>query len=145
MKIEFELAEFRHVVQLMPRLREREKADHLKAYGVLSEKDVLKEVTSSLVAWAGLLDGECGAIWGIKTPRIMGDEGYLWMIGSYLIEEHPVAFLRHSRRALAEVRGVFRRIHGVVLTDFDKSCKWLEWLGFELGPDKGGIRVFSNG
>lgn len=145
MKIEFVNAEFKHVVQIMPRLREREKADHLKVYGVVSEKDILKEVNSSLIAYAGLLDGECKAIWGVKTPKIIGNEGYLWMVGSQFIEEHPIAFLRHSRRALEDIRGIFRRVHGVVLTDFEKSCKWLEWLGFELGPDQGGIRVFSNG
>jgi hypothetical protein len=141
MKIEFVEARLEHVIDLVARLRERERAVCAMMYGSEFEKLVTQEVTSSLLAWAGLVDGRCGAIWGVKTSRLLADEGTLWMIGTTLIDEYPIAFLRHSRRALADLRGTFHKLYGCVLTDYSESQRWLEWLGFEIGPDQGGIRV----
>lgn len=141
MKVTFEEARLDHVIALVSCLRERERALAEMLYGAEFERLVVDELKESVMAWAGLVDGRCGAVWGVKTPRLLADYGTLWMIGTTLIDDHPIAFLRHSRRALEDLRGTFKTLYGCVLTEFTTSERWLRWLGFEIGPDQGGIKV----
>jgi hypothetical protein len=138
MKVEFVEAQLEHVIALVDNLRDRELDLCRTMYGRDFEKMIVAELQASVLTYAGVVDGECGALWGVKA-QFFNNYGTLWMIGTRLIDEHPIAFLRHSRRALLDLRGTFSRLYGCVLTDYAQSRRWLEWLGFEIGPDQNGI------
>ena len=139
MKVEIVDARFEHVVYLVENLRLHERLLYAKALGPDLERMVVKEISDSIVAWAGLGDGKCGALWGVKMAGILSDSGVMWMLGGRLIDEHPLIFLRHSKRALNDLRATFKSLQGCVLTEYSQSQRWLEWLGFKIGPDQGGI------
>lgn len=139
MKVEIVEARLEHVIYLVEHLRDNERAICEKMYGADFEKIVTKEIAGSMLAWAGLVDGKCGALWGVKMTRILSDEGMLWMIGTHLIDEYPITFLRQSRQVVRKLHGTFKKLYGCVLTDYSQSRRWLEWLGFEIGEDQGGI------
>jgi len=139
MRVEIVPARYEHIHYLVKHLRDEERAICEKMYGDQFFGTVLKEVDDSMLAWAALADGECAALWGVKTHKILSDEGMLWMIGTDLIDKHPITFLRHSRRQVQSLRATFKTIYGCVLTEYSTSRRWLEWLGFEIGPDQGGI------
>lgn len=143
MKVEIVEAGFCHVMEALGNLREHERAQCEKMWGAEIEKEAARIYAQSLLTYAGLMDGKCVVVWGVYSPRILADEGYVWLLGTRLIEEHPIVFLRHSRQALALIRPIFRQLYGVVLTEFECGRKWLEWLGFDVGPDEGGIQAFS--
>lgn len=131
MKVEIVEARLDHVIQIVEDLHKVN-----RVVGV--EKIVVQELNDSLLAWAGLLDGRCVVLWGVKS-KALSDEGVLWMLPSQALYTSPIAFLRHSRREIEKLRGIFKCLHGCVLTDFTASKRWLEWLGFVVGPDEGGI------
>jgi hypothetical protein len=138
-RVEIVPATFAHVLDLLSNLRERDRVTAELMYGEFFERAIVEELKGSLLAYAGLLDGRCVALWGVKVWELMSREGVLWMIGSRLVDERPLTFLRHSRRALEELRGIFKVLHGCVLTDYAQSRRWLEWLGFSIGKPQGGI------
>lgn len=139
MKVEIVEASLEHAIQLVGHLRDSERALYEKIHGANFERLVVREINESVFVWAGLVNGECGVIWGVKMSRFLSDEGTLWMLGNYLVDEHPITFLRYSRKMLEDLRGTFKVLNGCVLTEYSKSRAWLEWLGFEIGPDQGGI------
>lgn len=141
MKVEIVEAGFFHVMSLLENMRDDERALCEKMYGANLEREAARIFSRSLLAYAGFVDNTCVVVWGVYTSFLAG-EGYIWLLGSKFIEEHPVVFLRHSRRQLRELIGTFPKLCGVVLTEYDCGQRWLEWLGFEIGPDQGGIRPF---
>lgn len=142
MKVEIVTPQLEHVIDLVERLRERER-EAFERLGEEPERMIAREVARSLVAWAGLADGKCAAIWGAHVDGLLSDEAYIWVVCSSLIEEHPVAFLRQSRKAIAELHIYFKRLHGLVVCDFERSVTWLEWLGFRVGESVNGVRAFE--
>lgn len=139
MKVEMVEARLEHAISLIENLRGNERELYKKVLGEDFERLVVKEINESVMVWAAFVDGECGVLWGVKMEKIMSDEGVLWLLGGHLIDKNPITFLRHSKRALEDLRGTFKLLHGCVLTQYTQSRKWLEWLGFEIGEDQGGI------
>lgn len=145
MKVEIVEATSGHFLACLYNLRDVEKGLCEKLWGADYEKDAVKLFESSLVTYAGLIDGKCVVVWGVCTDRVLSENGHVWVLGSKFIEDHSVVFLRHSRRALDLLHETFRQLGGFVLTEYECGQRWLEWLGFEIGPDEGGVRVFVTG
>lgn len=115
---------------ILPRLRERD-AERLSELGDPLQI-VYDGINTSFMSFAGEIDGELAALWGARCLHIFDDRAYIWMLGTTLIDQHPVAFLRHSRRALRLLTSHFRLIYGQVECDFEASVRWLKWLGADL-------------
>ncbi len=67
--------------------------------------------------------------------------GVIWMIGTDLIMDHQMAFLKHGRRWLKEVTRPYKAVGNVVHAKNTVHLKWLSWMGFtfvkyheKLGP-----------
>src|SRR5215469_5914184 len=135
--IEIVEARLEHCIDIVQRLRPFER-EALEKLGVVPERFMVEQVTNSIMAWAGLKDGACGAIWGIRTAGILSDECWIWLTGTELINENRMAVLRHSIPVVNHFRSMFRVVQGYVLCDFDCSIKWLRWLGFELNEPVNG-------
>jgi hypothetical protein len=143
MKVEIKEAELWHIIECIYNMRDLERSQCEKMWGLDVEKEAARIFAQSFLTYVGLIDGKSVVVWGVYSPQVLAEEGYVWLLGSRLIEEHPIVFLRHSRRALDLIRPTFKTLYGVVLSEFDCGQKWLEWLGFDVGPDEGGIRAFS--
>lgn len=141
MRVEIVTAEVSHVFDLFDNLRDREVAIVESMYGEAFRGFVFKTFQRSLLAFAGLIDGKCVAIWGVMCLDIMSRIGQVWLIGSRLVDEHPLIFLRHSKRLLADLREIFVELHTFVLSDFVESKRWLEWLGFTIKPGRDEIEL----
>ena len=138
--IEIVPAEIGHIVQISERLRQRER----RAYDQLPDapRILTRALAASFIANAALVDGEVAVVWGLSAS-LLSNSAELWMIGTDLIEQHRIAFLRRSLAAIDEFAPYFRNLHGWVAADFAKSIRWLEWLGFEVGREaENGILSF---
>lgn len=92
------------------------------------------EIKQSQYCFAGTVDDKVGVIWGIKQPTLLSGTGHLWAITTTLVDEHPFVFLRHSREFIKMVQQQYESLEGYVLHDYERSKKWLTWLGFKIGP-----------
>lgn len=142
MNLEIVPAKSKHLIALSERLRSRE-AKELIALGDL-RRVLMRELAQSIVAYAGLVDGAPGAVWGARAQGILSQTGYIWLYGSDLVERHPITFLRHSREQIAILRESFPRLEGHVFDDFSCGVAWLRWLGFVVHEPQGGIRYFGD-
>lgn len=129
-----------HAFALATRLRAREK----EAYEKLGDayETIAQEVRRSLHAYAVLYEGQVVAIYGVKGVPI-GTSAYLWLVCSETCERFPVTFLRQSRRIVDELLTRFSRVHGLVLCDFDKSVRWLRWIGCDMHEPQGGVMAWE--
>lgn len=141
MNVEIVPARLEHVIEICENLRARER-EAFKKLGSEPEHMVAQEVTQSFLSFAGLVEGKVINLWGAKCAGILSDEAYLWMLCSQDVIKFPMTFLRHSRRAIQDLRPHFKHFHGVVLDEFSCSIRWLEWLGFEVYPPENGLRAF---
>lgn len=142
MKVEIVDANLSHLFDVIEDLRDFEREQCKKMFGDKLEQEAARILCRSLLAYAALVDGRCVLVYGIFTDKLLAEEGWLWMLGTKFLEEHPLAFLRHSKRHLDSIRPIFKKLCGVVLSDLPCGEKWLRWLGFDVGPDCEGLRPF---
>lgn len=143
MKISIVDANLRHLGEVLDDMRDWELERCVVMFGSNVENEAARILSQSLMAYAILVDGRCVALYGVYVTNIFADEGYLWMLGTKFLEEHPITFLRHSKKRLEEVRASFSRLYGASSVEIDAgSEKWLKWLGFSPGAVQDGIRSF---
>jgi hypothetical protein len=142
--VEIVATDLLHIRELCENMRDVERAN-FAALGWEPERTLTHEVATSLVSYAGLVDGEVIAVWGARCAGIFDEEAYVWIVFTRRLERIPVTVLRHSREALSILRQSFKVLHGLVLSDFDCGCRWLEWLGFTVSEPEGPVRKFRIG
>jgi hypothetical protein len=75
-------------------------------------------------------DGEPICIFGI-----VGDDfGSIWLLGTDLIEDHPIAFLRVSKAIVNHLRKSYSFLGNYVDARNTVHVRWLKWLGFDVRP-----------
>lgn len=77
-------------------------------------------------------DGTPCAIAGISPSTIHPTWGAIWMLGTHHIEEVPITFIRHSRKA---IKALFEATEYDAFFNYTYARntvhhKWLKWCGF---------------
>jgi hypothetical protein len=139
--VEIVPTEFLHIRGYCETMRDRERKT-FEQLGWDVEKRLTHEVAASLFCYTGLADGQTVLIYGARCDTIFADEAYVWMVGTKLMERYPLTIARHSRAAIGLLRENFRRIHGLVLGEFECSIRWLRWCGFDVDPPENGVCRF---
>lgn len=127
--MEFRKATIGDGIAVLERLRPEQKATleklELDAMVLLN-----KVVDNGMPSTTVLIDGEVAAVFGVARETLLG-EVKIWMITTDLIEKHPIEFLRNSRRFTKSLFSAYGPLVGMVDSDFEKSRRWLRWIGFE--------------
>jgi len=114
--------------------------------GIKLVEEMASALEASLVAYAGFVDGDLIAIWGVKSSSMVSGYGYLWMVTTKTADEHPLVLARYSRRVIDYLLNHYSLLHGFVGWKYERSIRWLKWLGFEIGEperhDKVMVRPF---
>lgn len=123
-----------HARQFAPLLRAADVAE-VWAAGQVTPLEALERGigASPGTCWAGFIDGEPVAIFGVTTASLLSGIGVPWMLGTDLIEKHQVTFLRHCRPIVARWREDFAVLINMVDARNTTAHRWLRWLRFELG------------
>lgn len=89
-------------------------------------QSVTLSVESFQIEYKGMLLGA----WGYCPTSYMGYAAQLWCMTGPGAFASPGVFLRHSIQVIDELLEKFPILIATVETDFERSRKWLEWLGF---------------
>lgn len=89
-------------------------------------------LTSSTAIWLGRADGVEACAVGVIPLGIFSEKAYLWMIHTRICEQHPLRFIRWSRKVLDEIVGLYPCIVGLCRCDNESAHKWLSWLGADF-------------
>ena len=133
--VTFRHAEDEDAIFVVPLLRQRDLL-HLAQQG--PPTSVIREaVAASTITLVGEIDGRIAAMWGVRRAQMLDDRVYVWLLGTRVIDENPVTFLRYSRYVLRCMRAEYRAIYGEIEVDFSTSVRWLTWLGAKVYPHEG--------
>ena len=100
-------------------------------------------------ARCALFDGEPACVFGVNPGGILGGAAAPWMIGTTLIERHPLAFLRRCRPVVRAWAKRYTSLRNHVDARNTDAVAWLKWLGFLIadpvpyGPDGVPFHPFS--
>jgi hypothetical protein len=77
--------------------------------------------------YSGMFGEALVCLVGLIPPSLLSDNVYIWCYVTEEIRDHKIAFTRHARRLMAQLRQTYPVIYGHC---FDEtSCHWLESLG----------------
>lgn len=135
----------RHAAEMAPHLRSADRAEVLALTGLDPAAALEQARAASIEAWTGFVDGVPAAMWGLSVLSIAGGEAQPWCLTTALVERVPKQFLRLSRAWVERIAADYAVLRNAVDPRYAKSVRWLEWLGFTLGPvlpiGAGGARV----
>lgn len=120
--------------------------EHSEAKGWKNADKVLENQIARGFAWTGFARMPSGWIpgcmWGIQPRSIVGDEAWLWLVTTDLIDHNPFLFVRHSQRALEYTFQYYPKITACVEDKNPKAKRWLQWLGGQISTeiDSQGLR-----
>jgi hypothetical protein len=83
-------------------------------------------------ARTGRVDGEIACIFGISRQNLLGMVGTIWMLGTNLLEQHGIKFLRENKREIIDLSAEFTIIENYCDARNTVTIRWLEWLGFTV-------------
>lgn len=132
MNVSFRHADNRDALKIVPFLRERERLNLIQQGN--PAKLIREAMELSISNYVGEADGAIAVMWGLRAAQLLDNSAYVWMLGTKIIEDHPIHFLRFSRAAMKLMRERYRVLYGEIEVDYDLSVRWLTWLGAKVTP-----------
>lgn len=130
-RVAFRGATIDDAVWMAPRLREADRRELIAHTGQHPE-GVLRASVAMGGALTGEIDGVPAAIIGCPMVNALPRTGRPWMMGTDLIDEHPVPVGIASREKVEEWKGQVDLMVNYVDSRNRKAVKWLSWLGFTI-------------
>jgi hypothetical protein len=122
-----------HVECIMQDLRARAVAVDLQE--MVDPVGQAKELVHySTEAWVVYFEGRPAVLWGVFSDTLLSDEATIWTVTTSVVDQYPFMFLRGSQELLKYLLSKYTRLVGTVEVGYERSEKWLKWLGFKVGP-----------
>jgi hypothetical protein len=93
-----------------------------------------RSISLSTHSWAGLVDGQAAALFGVGPASLASGIGCPWFLGSTLLDAHPRPMLSMSRDWLDRIAQLYPHLENHVDARNRRAVRWLSWLGFSLHP-----------
>ena len=122
-----------HVAAIAGRVRPADR-DELWASAMVTPEVAMAqglEMSYDAVTW--MVDEMPMAIAGISPGSFLGGVGVPWMVGTTGLVDHPIPFLRASRKMLSSFQERHAHLMNYVDARNTAAIAWLSWLGFEIG------------
>lgn len=105
----------------------------------LSQEDPLdacrKSIARSDECWSVWTPaGELVCVFGIVPVSVMGALGGPWLLGTDLLDEYPIEFIRSSRRYVRAWLEDYVELRNIVWYKNTEAIKYLEAVGFTVDP-----------
>ncbi|WP_145548552.1 hypothetical protein [Yersinia massiliensis] len=121
-----------HADLLLPKVRQAD-IDEFYAAALMSPAEVIqRSMSASTICFAGLVDGEVIALFGVVPASILTGFGVPWLVAADSMERYQVTFLRHCRPVVRYMLSIYPHLENYVDTRNLAAKKWLRWLGFTI-------------
>ncbi len=82
--------------------------------------------------------------WGYYTESLIGGVAGVWLLGTPLVQRHPVAFCKRSVELRDHIYSLgFRTIRAFVWDGHLPAKRWLGWLGFNVAEVRGPFLIMQ--
>jgi hypothetical protein len=123
------------------RLRAGDAAEVL-LLGLDGVEAIERSMRDSFASECIVIDGEPAAVLGLSMPDLASGVGVPWILTTDAVERHPIAFGRATRRILNRALDVAYRLENFTDARYTRALAWIEWLGFNIEPERDGLRHF---
>lgn len=90
--------------------------------------------------WAGFIDGELCALFGVGRPALLGELAVPWLLTGPGVARHPREFWRTCQAIVAAWRRRYPLLVQNVDARYTAALRWAERLGFEVAaPEPFGV------
>lgn len=121
-----------HAVAIHERVRAAEVREIQDSHGLSIDEYLLLDMRRSTSAWAWLVDGQVGCMFGVVVNNLMSGDSYPWFISTALVDEFSFNFAKSCKRLLPELLEAHPNMRGMVDARYQLSLRWLQWLGAEM-------------
>lgn len=101
--------------------------------GLGLEKALSESIENSREAFVFVIDGEPVCAFGV-VPAPLPNVGIPWMVGTSNIDHHGTAFLRASKKVLAELMTRWPVLTNWADSRNTRGLRWLRFMGFTIHP-----------
>jgi hypothetical protein len=121
-----------HAEELAPTLRAEDVAE-VQACGYVDGRHaLLMALERSSAAWAALLDGKVGALFGVSVGPGIEDD-LIWLLAGAVFAKHPRPFMRRAKKILEQLLDYHPSLGNFIDARHAESLRWVKWLGFTVG------------
>lgn len=136
MSVQIIPAQPKHAEMILESLRDDSALD-MQISGWDNNIALKRAIEMSRHSWAGFYDGQIACICGVESRNLIDDQAYLWLLTTNIVEKHYFLFVRYSQIFVQElITHNYNHINGFVRPEFDRSIKWLRFLGFTVETEK---------
>lgn len=129
-------ATYDHAREAAEAMRDADAAELLAATGLSPLDGLERALDVSERAWAGLIDGDVAALWGVQPVTLVGQAAYVWCLTTTVVDRFPLTFAKASIQAMRDLRDDYPVLIGDVDDRYGASCRWLAWLGGSVGAPR---------
>lgn len=134
-----------HASRVAAQIRPEDRAEIRAGWGLEPLAAMHECLVASAYARTAFYRSRILGMYGIARPPQLGASGEIWCFGTKAIDDHPVAFLRASRRVLSEMLRDVPILTNVVDVQDERARKWLAFLDarYVLQPRPLGGKLFQ--
>ena len=123
--------------------RDRLRAEDEREIHIFGHKDVESCLNfghlQSVESYTILYKGVPAAMFGLCPRTLLGSDANVWFLGTPDMCHIKKTFMKLSRLCIGEWLNKYPVLWNIVPVDYEKSLKWLKWLGADMRP------LFING
>lgn len=82
--------------------------------------------------WAGRVDGDLVALWGVGAIQPLSGIGAPWLVATDRLNDVAIPFLRRNKANLDRLRQSYDVLRNVVYAENTSAIRWLKWMGFKM-------------
>ena len=98
------------------------------------ERAIKVSVAHAEHAFTARYNGEIALVFGINRRSLLTDVFAPWMLGTGIVDAHPILFTRHSLRCIKRLVANYPIQENWVWENNKSAVAWLKWLGFDMDP-----------
>jgi len=96
---------------------------------------LIRAHSASTQCFSLVVNGQVACIFGVAPASLLGSVGVPWMIGTSLVEKHPLLFLRKCQKSVLAMSDSYATLINYVDARNVMAIHWLSWLGFHVFED----------
>ena len=98
------------------------------------ERAIKVSVANAEYAYTVRYDDEVALVFGINRRSLLCDVFAPWMLGTDIVDSHPILFTRDSLVFIKRLVANYPMQENWVLEKNVAAVAWLKWLGFDMDP-----------
>lgn len=123
-----------HIERMAPHVRQADRDELWSGWRSKPEDSLRHGIERSSHCYTAMVNFQPICMVGVVPESLLGSTGVVWLIGTDLIVDHQIGFLRRCRPYFGKMRGMYSYMHNYVSAQNTDALRWLAWLGFTIQP-----------